>query len=73
MARLTLKPALLAEIALGSTAFGTRLGTMACHAGEVRALAILIRKMNQSSEAGVTRFSNTIAAKAAERTAVTLS
>src|SRR5579863_10608789 len=72
-ARLKLNPTLFADIALGSTSLGTRLGTTACHAGEVSAPEMLISNMNQRSEAGVTQFIQTTAANAAESTAVALS
>ena len=72
-ARLTLNPTLLAETALGSSSLGTRLGTTACHPGEVNTPQTLIRNINQRSEAGVTQLNHTYAAKMPESTAVTLS
>src|SRR5580658_5792235 len=59
IARLKLKPMLFADTAPGSSSLGTRLGTTACHAGEVNAPQTLTRNMNHRSETGVTQLNHT--------------
>src|SRR5580698_10799219 len=73
IARLRLNETPFAEIALESCSLGTSLGTTACHVGRTSAPETLIRNINHKSDAGVTQFIHTTAAKTADSTAVMLS
>ena len=69
-ARLIFKPTPLRATPDRSSSFGTSCGTMACHAGIVKTVAIPDRKINVSSQFGVTQSSHTkIANRAATATA----
>src|SRR5215469_9411568 len=63
IARLRLKPMLLAAIAAGRSCLGTSCGVTACQAGAVTAAKALIRNVNRSRTAAVTRLSETSTAK----------
>src|SRR5262249_57595040 len=65
IARLRLKPMLLAAIAAGRSCLGTSCGVTACQAGAVIAAKALIRNVNRSRTAAVTRLSETRTAKTA--------
>jgi hypothetical protein len=72
-ARLTLTPTLFAATAGFSTGFGTSWGTTACQAGEVSALAALLRNVNSRRLTGVARPSQTIAAKIVDTSMIDIS
>ena len=63
IARLTLKPTLLAAIAVCRSCFGTSCGVTACQAGAVSAPNAPIRKVNTRRTPGVTRSKVTRTAK----------
>jgi hypothetical protein len=63
IARLRLKPMLFAAIAAGRSCLGTSCGVTACQAGAVNAPKALIRNVNRSRTAAVTRLSETSTAK----------
>ena len=70
IARLIFKPTPLRATAERSSSLGTSCGTIDCHAGIARTVAIPDRDMNVSSQFGVTQFSHTkIANRAAMATA----
>src|SRR5579863_6274840 len=70
MARLILKPTPLRATAARSSSFGTSCGTIACHAGIVRTVAIPDTEINVSSQLGVIQSSHTkVANRAAMATA----
>ena len=73
IARLMLKPTLLAATAGARSRLGTSCGTIACHAGAVSAPPVPIRNVNSSNVSGVTTSSQTNAANRAETAVVAIS